>query len=401
MKTAMLSCLSFVLLLTPFAIAEPPRIELRIERTVAAEGDDTWDWWQARTAYVSSTPPLWVTTMSQTGKTGTHDFHDIYMVTSRDGVEWTKPAVIPSLRRVETPDGFEVAPGDLWPNYHAASGKVLVTGKSFNYAGGTKEDRLRERVTYAVLDPTTGVWGPMRYLEMPKTDHAGYPIIAANAGCNQRVDLADGDVLLAVRYVREPDNKKTVYTSIVARCDFDGETLTYKEHGTEHTVPTPRGLYEPSLARLGDRYFFTLRNDETAYVTRGDDGIHFKEAREWTFDDGAPLGSYNTQQHWVTVAGGLFLVYTRRGADNDHIMRHRAPLFIAQVDPDRLCVLRATEQILLPENHATLGNSGVCQIDENEAWVTCGEGRIAFGERKAEHNRVLVAKIVGHAGDGR
>ena len=41
--------------------------------------------------------------------------------------------------------------------------------------------------------------------------------------------------------------------------------------------------------------------------------------REWRFDDGSPLGSYNTQQHWVTVGGGLFLVYTRKGADNDHI----------------------------------------------------------------------------------
>ena len=45
----------------------------------------------------------------------------------------------------------------------------------------------------------------------------------------------------------------------------------------------------------------------------------------WTFDDGSELGNYNTQQHWVTHSDGLFLVYTRRGADNDDIARHRAP----------------------------------------------------------------------------
>ena len=62
----------------------------------------------------------------------------------------------------------------------------------------------------------------------------------------------------------------------------------------------------------------------------------------------------------MTVGGGLFLVYTRRGANNDHIMRHRAPLFIGQVNPRTLQVIRATERVLLTENQATLGNSGIC-----------------------------------------
>ena len=65
-----------------------------------------------------------------------------------------------------------------------------------------------------------------------------------------------------------------------------------------------------------------------------DDGLQFAEPKPWTFDDGAELGSYNTQQHWLAHSDGLFLVYTRRGANNDHIVRHRAPLFMAQVDPD-------------------------------------------------------------------
>lgn len=74
------------------------------------------------------------------------------------------------------------------------------------------------------------------------------------------------------------------------------------------------------------------------------------EALAW--DDGTDLGSYNTQQHWVAHSEGLFLVYTRRGANNGHVMRHRAPLFIAQVDPVKLHVLRSTERELMPNRGA-------------------------------------------------
>jgi len=62
-------------------------------------------------------------------------------------------------------------------------------------------------------------------------------------------------------------------------------------------------------------------------------------------DDGGELGSYNTQTHWLTLGDRLYLVYTRRGANNDHIPRHRAPLFIARFDPDRPCVIRDSERI--------------------------------------------------------
>jgi hypothetical protein len=61
--------------------------------------------------------------------------------------------------------------------------------------------------------------------------------------------------------------------------------------------------------------------------------------------------------------------------------------------PDRLVVKRSTEQIILPENHATLGNSGVCQISESETWITCAEGRVSYGKRKGEANNVFIAQI--------
>ena len=367
-------------------------VDLKFESRTAIDGSKEWDWWQARTAFVPGAEPLLITTMSETGRTGTHNFHDIYQSISRDdGRTWSPPAAIPSLKRTRQPDGYEVAPGDLWPTWHSKTGKVLVTGKTFNFEDGRKENRLREKVSYAVLDPKSGKWGPMRFLEVPDKDHSGKPIVAINAGCTQRVDLPNGDILLPVRYWRGA--KKHNYTSVVARCSFDGESLIYKEHGTESTIPIGRGLYEPSLTRFGGDYFLTLRADQTAFVTRGNDGIHFEPIREWKFDDGKPLGSYNTQQHWVTVGSGLFLVYTRKGAGNDHIMRHRAPLFIGQVNPETLQVIRSTERILIPENHATLGNSGVCRVSDDESWVTCGEGLLRLGKRKELTNKVLFVKI--------
>ena len=220
----------------------------------------------------------------------------------------------------------------------------------------------------------------------------------AGAGCTQRCDLPGGDILLPI-YFKQPEEKLSSTT--VVRCRFDGETLSYVEHGSELSIDVPRGLGEPSLARFGGRFFLTIRNDQCGYVTSGPDGLHFDPPRKWTFDDGEELGSYNTQQHWVAHREGLFLVYTRRGANNDHVFRHRAPLFIAQVDPQRLCVVRATERVLVPERGARLGNFGVTPVSPSETWVTAAEWMQTWGpnhvlpvdNKYGADNTVWVAKI--------
>jgi hypothetical protein len=366
---------------------------LSIEISTLVAGDADWDWTQARTASVDADSPFALTTMSQIAPVGAHGYHDVYASLSRDrGRTWSTPQAIPSLRRTKQPDGYDIVPGDLWPGWHEQTGKILITGKTFNFAGGTKENILREQVAYAVYDPQSSKCGPLRTLAMPERDHQGQSIIAPNAGCHQRVDLPDGTILLPVRYQQNKDRRN--YTSIIVRCRFDGATLSYLDHGTEHAIPTRRGLYEPSLTQFGERYFLTLRADDGAYVARSDDGIRFDEHRPWTFDDGSLLGSYNTQQHWATIGGNLHLIYTRRGADNDHVFRHRAPLFIAQVDPEALQVLRETEQILVPEDGATLGNSGVCRLSDTESWVTVAEGRVSLGDRQGNANRVFLVKVI-------
>lgn len=333
----------------PLSLAAPDG-QLSIEVSVIVEGSNEWDLTQARTAYVPGEPSIAVTTCSQTVRVGAHGYHDVYLTVSRDaGISWSELKSIPSLRRFERDDGYEAVPGDLWPQYHPGSGKILVTGKVFQFEDGTREDILREQIAYATIDPDTLACGPMKVLELTGTD--GAEIISPNAGCHQWVALPNGDVILPVRYQKSADSRN--YTSTVLRCSFDGDKLEILARGSEHNIATKRGLYEPSVTRFGDEFFLTLRADDGAWVAKSSDGLHFSPHKPWTFDDGKPLGSYNTQQHFAELAGKLYLIYTRRGAGNDHIMRHRAPLFIARIDTRALTIVRDTEQILALASRAS------------------------------------------------
>ena len=145
-----------------------------------------------------------------------------------------------------------------------------------------------------------------------------------------------------------------------------------------------------------------MRNDLRGYVAVSDDGLHYGPPQPWTFDDGEELGNYNTQQHWVVHSEGLFLVYTRRGAGNDHVFRHRAPLFIGRVDPDRLCVIRESERVVVPERGARLGNFGITAASPQESWVVVAEWMqtgppdpfdCTVCERYGSDNTIFIARL--------
>jgi hypothetical protein len=176
-------------------------------------------------------------------------------------------------------------------------------------------------------------------------------------------------------------------------CRFDGENLQYVTHGTEHTLHSGRGLYEPSLTEHDGVFYFTMRADDGAFVTRSEDGLKFSPVQPWRFDDGQLLGSRNTQQHWLSLGGRLYLIYTRSGVGNESVFRQRAPLFVAEVDPERLCVLRTTEQTVLPNDGGLYGNSGVYRFSDREAWITCADDG---GKRKQSPelgNEVILARL--------
>ena len=365
----------------------------RIKLLTAARGTDKVNWMQARTAVIPGEKPIIVTTMSEYPRNvkGVHAYHDIYETRSYDmGQTWSEPKVIPTLRKTDPGNGYEKVIGDLWPKWHVKTGTILGTGKSFFFESGVLRDvETMQEVAYCAWNREKDCWGPMKSVDMPTIDNTGQPLQQANAGCVQRYDLPDGEILLPFRYVRHRNRR---YTSAVARCSYDGETLSYIKHGSEFTIDRDRGLCEPSLTKCDGEYFLTMRCDHSAFVTRGMDGIHFQPMKEWTFDDGTVLGSYNTQQHWITHDKELFLVYTRKGADNDHIFRHRSPLFIARVDKEGLFVIRESERILLPENSAAFGNGGVVDVSEKETWATDAES--LQDERINEANNVIVARVI-------
>jgi hypothetical protein len=220
----------------------------------------------------------------------------------------------------------------------------------------------------------------------------------AGAGSVQRVDLPNGDILLPI-YFRSRNEKH--YRVTVLRCTFDGKSLRYVDHGTELNLSVGRGLYEPSLTRFGSKYYLTMRNDLAAYVSVSDDGRSCSEPRKWEWDQGGEIESYNTQQHWVSHSNALYLVYTRKAVHNDHVFRHRAPLWMAQVDPNRLVVNRKTERILVPALGARLGNFGVVDVNANESWITVAEWMqtwppeivIQPGNAYGSDNRVYAARL--------
>ncbi len=308
------------------------------------------------------------------------------------GETWTEPREIanwsPKMTTIAGESRWLVG-ATLWPQWHPPTQTLLATGLTVVYTPQWRvaEPRPQDSV-YAVYDAERGRWRDWQALRIP--DAKKFERNAA--GCSQRVDLADGTILLPLHF--RPSGHRRAMVAVIG-CVFDGNDLTYLSHGNDIAFDDDtRGLFEPSLTCFDGVYLLTIRHDECGFVTRSRDGLHYEPIRRWTFDDGTDLGNYNTQTHWVTHSDGLYLTYTRRGANNDHVFRHRAPLFMARVDPERLCVVRDTERVLVPERGARLGNFAVTDVSPHETWVTVAEWMQPSGcERYGSDGSVFVARI--------
>ncbi len=373
--------------------------EITLE-TVSRGYDRRTCWVHARAGVIP--PDRAVLTAQKLRLSGSDIFYVIHSAFSADlGRSWSPFVEQPAFAPRVQPDGSYFYVSDFWPKWQAWAGVLLGTGHTPLY----REDRLVEsfyprRPAWSVYDPDQGLWKPWQFLEIPND-----PFYNSGAGCAQRVDRPNGDIFLPIYFTPESERArggKRRSSVSVLRCRYENDRLTCLEIGNRLTVPEPRGLGEPSLAYFGERFYLTLRNDLRGYVSQSADGLHFAPPRPWRFDDGAELGSYNTQQHWLVHSHGLFLVYTRRGANNDHVFRHRAPLFMARVDPERLCVLRETERIVVPERGARLGNFGVAAASAEESWVVVAEWMqttpprpfdSTVCERYGSDNSVFLARI--------
>lgn len=312
--------------------------------------------------------------------TGSDAFSPVQFILSDDlGAHWTEPQSVSALGRLAPVNGVEEGVCDVVPEWHSPTHSVLALGHNVFYRNNTFfKDQPARRPVYAVWK--NGRWGPRHYLEW--NDPRGSYIYSNN--CGQRVVMPDGRILLAFTYGAHPSKPRSVSGVI---CDFDGESLRVEAVGEEIKGDTGRGLLEPSLTTFSGRYFLTIRaEDGRGYVCSGMDGLNWSPRKAWSWDDGKPIGMSSTQQHWVTHSDGLFLAYTRSDISNSKVIRWRSPLWISQVDPERLHLIRETEQILIPmtgdgvhdpKTVPLMGNFHVTNVASSETWVTDGEAFIS------------------------
>ena len=333
---------------------------------------------------------------------GSDNFGPVHWMESRDqGRSWTDPQPVPALGRVPQPDGTEEGVCDVVPDYHPPTGTVLALGHNVFYRSAQFIRLQPPRwPMYSVW--RDGRWGPRRKLEWG--DPRGAYIYSNN--CGQRITLPNGDILLAFSF-RDRAPGGTPATAGKARavvgviCGFDGETLRVKQVGREIPPDDNRSIVEPSLARYGGRFFFTLRTDHEdncAYVAASDDGLSWGPKQKWAWEDGEPLTTAPTQQHWLAHSDALFLVYTRKDVANVNVVRWRSPLYMAQVNPQTLRLQRATERVVLPlvgdgvkdpDRVAIMGNFHPINVSSDESWVTVGE----WQPRNRIRGDLLLARI--------
>jgi hypothetical protein len=387
-------------------MSETTTLDYRIQLDVLSKGyDRKFCWVSPAIGTIPGTPPVVVVLMQKLLLSRDDVFYcDNEMRTSDMGKSWIGPVPHEATlgRRLEK-ENVEVICSGMKPHWHRKSQKLLAIGHTCKYSNNKNgidtiilDPACRVETCYSVYNNENHTWSCWDILQIPDQDkfynHA--------AGATQRYEMPNGDILLPIYF---KSAKSMNYKATIARCKFDGSKLHYLEHGNELFLSDDRGLVEHSITRFQDRYYLTIRNDITGYVSTSTDGMHFDAPIPWRFDDGQNLGSYNTQQRWITHCDGLFLVYTRRGANNDHIFRHRAPLFIAQVDPERQCVIRKTERILVPERGARLCNFQADDVTRDETWVTVAEWMQTIGpnpydcticEKYGSDNSVFVARII-------
>ncbi len=334
--------------------------------------------------------------MTLQGIGGSDYFGQVHWSTSNDdGKTWSEPEPIDALGREPVPqrdDGLVAAVCDVTPQYHPQTGAVIALGHVVFYKGDyfARKEQLARYPVY-VTRGKDGTWSERKILQWD--DPRGSFIYTNN--CGQRVVLADGDVQMSFTFGPKAEHRMVAGV----RAGFDGQELTVKEVGPPLRNAHGRGLLEPSVTQSDGTFWMTIRaEDDRGYVSVSDDGLNWAQKKAWAWEDGTPIGMSTTQQHWLTHSDGLFLVYTREDASNTNVMRWRSPLWVAQVDKERRCLIRSTEQVVLPlvgdgvndpDKVALMGNFDVTNVNPHESLVTVGE----WMPRNGYRGDVPVARI--------
>lgn len=342
----------------------------------------------------STGKPVAMMTLQEIG--GSDYFGQVHWSTSTDlGKTWSDPEPIAAFGRDPIPDrgdDLKAAVCDVVPQYDPATNSLLALGHVVFYKGDyfARDEQLSRYPVYATRDHE-GTWSERKVLQW---DDPRGSVIFSN-GCGQRVVLPDGDVAMSFTFGSDPVNHMVAGV----RASFDGDRLKVKDVGPALQNDKGRGLLEPSVTEFDGKFWITLRaEDNRGYVSVSDDGLNYDDKRAWTWEDGTPIDMSTTQQHWLTHSDGLFLVYSRKDDSNEKVIRWRSPLWVAQVDTARRCLIKSSEQVVLPlvgdgindaNQVALMGNFHVTHASADESWVTVGEWMPRDGYR----GDVLLARI--------
>lgn len=330
-------------------------------------------WFHPRGCLVPSPQgPLALLTMQEI--TGSDYFGPVHWSASQDQAKtWSAPKPIAGLESVPFKDGIDRGVCDVSPEYHAKTNTVLAVGYSAYYKNGKHYAPQRPLYPVYFTRQADGSWTAPRKLVWDDPRCADL----LSAGCGQRVTLPDGDVLVAVSF---GSKEKALRSATTLRCSYDSKTLTVKKAGTELPGKKGRGFIEPSLTFLDGVFYMTIRSEDgKGYVTTSKDGLTWNDPVPWTWQNGETLTMSTTQQHWLTHSETLYLVYTRKSAENATVFRWRAPLYLAAVDRKMLRLVPETERVVFPikgdgvkdgAKVAYSGNFHTMSLSQRESLIT-------------------------------
>ena len=349
----------------------------------------------------------WMATMQDVSNS---DFYGepLFSISSNKGRTWSKPQVIKPLGntvRASAP-GFIEGVADPRP-FTLQDGSVIVIGCSNFYLGDSRANTDKKNFSllpvtksyYTIWDKTSQQWGPRYELELP-----GFGNRAAAAACIQ-ICLWDEDKIIVPFYVDADANNphpgaperfavmSAVYRKVNGKLKFIAQSRTM-------TLPVKRGMVEPSVVQLPDKSFaMTIRaEDLRMYCSFSPDGVSWSEPQVWCWDDGVPLTTNSTQQHWLKLGKRLFLVYTRfDGSNFPKPWRYRGPLYMAEAVPGKTQLIRNSEKVVFNREKINgvdlrFGNFHCTQQDDNSALVTDAAYYAEITPNGKHHNIQTIVK---------